>query len=199
MQTIDTLLLDADGVTQYSWNFMAGMTKLLDGKATLEEISDVEQPYLTGGDFAAALQEFIDERGIEATTDDMFELWFDINPDPEVSQMIADVRAKGIPVYIGTNQQPVRGEYMVAHPELYPDVLRIIHSWQIGLAKPNPEFFTTVINELGIDPATTLFIDDLQANVDAARSVGLNAEFHDRANGAPGVREILTRYGLLEG
>ena len=46
--TIQTVLFDADGVTQYNWVFMERMSKLLNGQATLEEISDVEHPILTG-------------------------------------------------------------------------------------------------------------------------------------------------------
>lgn len=199
MTTIKTVLLDADGVTQYSWTFMEKMSGLLDGRATLEEISEVEAPNLTGErDFDADLRAFVAERGIDADVEDMYAIWNDINPDPEILDMIAKISAQGTPVYMGTNQQPVRGRYMVDHLELYPDVIRQFHSWQIGLAKPDPRFFTHIVEELDLDPSTTLFIDDLQANVDAARSVGLVAEFHDRRNGAAGVREILVSHGLLD-
>lgn len=197
--TIQTVLFDADGVTQYNWVFMERMSKLLNGQATLEEISDVEHPNLTGErDFDADLRAFVAEKGLDADVEDMYAIWNDIEPDPEVLAMMAELRAKGVDVYLATNQQPERGQYMVDHLELYPDVIRQFHSWQMHLAKPDPAFFQAIIDELGLDPSTTLFMDDLQANVDAARSVGLNAEFHDRTHGAEGVRGILVKHGVLD-
>lgn len=199
MTSITTLLLDADGVTQYNRTFLERMNVLLDGRATMPEVSRVEALSLTGQrDFEADLREFLDERGIEATTQDLFEPWLDITPDPEVLAMIAEVRGRGVDVYLGTNQQPVRGRSMTDRPELYPDIVRQFHSWQIGFAKPDPRFFTHIIDELQLDPGSTLFIADLRPNVDAARSVGLVAEFHDREAGAACVRAILVRHGLLD-
>ncbi|MBK6965056.1 MAG: HAD family phosphatase [Bacteroidales bacterium] len=48
-------------------------------------------------------------------------------------------------------------------------------SHQIGLAKPDPEIFRYVLNDGGLKPEETLFIDDTLVHVEAARSVGINA------------------------
>jgi putative hydrolase of the HAD superfamily len=50
-------------------------------------------------------------------------------------------------------------------------------SFQLGLLKPDPEIFRYVLNEAGLIPEETLFIDDTLVHVEAARSVGINA-FH---------------------
>jgi glucose-1-phosphatase len=49
------------------------------------------------------------------------------------------------------------------------------YSYRLGLRKPNPEIFHKVIALGGINPAYTVFIDDLHENVEAARSAGLQA------------------------
>ena len=48
-------------------------------------------------------------------------------------------------------------------------------SFEMGLRKPDPEIFRTVIRECVIDPDHTLFIDDTLEHVQAALSCGLRA------------------------
>ena len=48
-------------------------------------------------------------------------------------------------------------------------------SHQVGLVKPDPEIFRFVLNDGGLKPGETLFIDDTLVHVEAARSVGINA------------------------
>lgn len=65
-------------------------------------------------------------------------------------------------------------------PELFKvDGLRIedyfddfFLSYKMGLSKPSPEIFIKVAEQLGINPCEALFIDDSQANVDAASRLG---------------------------
>jgi putative hydrolase of the HAD superfamily len=51
---------------------------------------------------------------------------------------------------------------------------RLWFSHQIGLVKPDPEIFRYVLNDGGLNPEETLFIDDTLVHVEAARSVGIN-------------------------
>jgi FMN phosphatase YigB (HAD superfamily) len=43
------------------------------------------------------------------------------------------------------------------------------------MAKPDPAIYQLVLERLGTRPEETLFIDDKQANIDAARALGLVA------------------------
>ena len=45
-------------------------------------------------------------------------------------------------------------------------------SYKMGMSKPSPEIFIKVAEGLGIEPCEALFIDDSQANVDAASKLG---------------------------
>ena len=49
------------------------------------------------------------------------------------------------------------------------------YSHLIGYRKPDVEAFHFVINDSRVDPAETLFIDDTQPNIDAAKKTGLQA------------------------
>lgn len=47
------------------------------------------------------------------------------------------------------------------------------YSHEMGLRKPDPEIFKVVLNENNLISSETLFIDDIQENVQAAESVGM--------------------------
>ena len=70
----------------------------------------------------------------------------------------------------------------------------IVISGDVGLAKPDPAIFELAVRHCRLDPARTLFVDDLERNVATARAVGMQAT---RFTGPAQFREELERYGLL--
>ena len=52
---------------------------------------------------------------------------------------------------------------------------RVFYSHEMGLAKPSEEIYRKMVSELGTTPEKVLFFDDLKANVDGAKAVGINA------------------------
>ena len=49
---------------------------------------------------------------------------------------------------------------------------RIFTSYELGISKPDPRCFQAVIDQSGIIPSETLFLDDSQANLDVAAQMG---------------------------
>lgn len=49
----------------------------------------------------------------------------------------------------------------------------VVDSSQVGLRKPDPAIFTLTCEQLGLQPAECLFVDDLRCNVDAAAGLGM--------------------------
>lgn len=64
----------------------------------------------------------------------------------------------------------------------------------IQAAKPDPESYLIPIKEMGVKPRDIWFFDDTIANVEAAKSVGMNAYHVDRS---VGVIPTLQALGLL--
>lgn len=52
----------------------------------------------------------------------------------------------------------------------------VVTSFNAKALKPSPEIFEYAVEKLGINPAETLFFDDSEANVEAARRLGFKAE-----------------------
>ena len=51
------------------------------------------------------------------------------------------------------------------------DVLTL--SYQVGVAKPDPYIYYTAAEQLGVETAACLFIDDVEQNVTAANEIGM--------------------------
>lgn len=69
-----------------------------------------------------------------------------------------------------------------------------VFSSRVKMIKPEPAIFAHAIRSFGIDPADTLFIDDVLHNADAARAAGWQAlHFSDAAQ----CEAELARRGLL--
>lgn len=70
----------------------------------------------------------------------------------------------------------------------------ILISGEVGVNKPDRQIFEHLVERFGIEPATTLFIDDSSANVATAAALGFRAvQFTDAA----ALRLELVQLGLL--
>jgi glucose-1-phosphatase len=49
-----------------------------------------------------------------------------------------------------------------------------IFSAEVGLAKPDRRIYQLVLDKLGVEAAQAIFVDDFQANIDAANSLGMH-------------------------
>lgn len=88
-------------------------------------------------------------------------------------EVLRSVRETGVPCYALTNMEA----------ETYPLRLRrfpflgwfdgTVVSGREGVAKPEPAIFTRLLERFGLDPATTLMIDDTKENLEAANKVGI--------------------------
>jgi putative hydrolase of the HAD superfamily len=54
----------------------------------------------------------------------------------------------------------------------------IVYSHEVGLAKPDAATYDLATRRLGVEPGEVLFLDDVRANVDAARAFGWHAVLH---------------------
>jgi len=69
-------------------------------------------------------------------------------------------------------------------------------SHEIGHEKPSLRSFQVVAEKAGIDPAGSIFFDDLPANVDGARQAGFQAEVF---LGEPWLLSYLEAHGVALG
>jgi len=101
------------------------------------------------------------------------ELLDDSDLYPDVRPALAALQSAGIRVVIAGNQTARAGELLRAL-NLPADV--ITTSDELGVPKPDPEFFRRALAAADADPATTLYVGDHPANdIRPAQAAGLRA------------------------
>lgn len=106
----------------------------------------------------------------------------------EMVHCIRAVKARGFRTAILTNNIAEYGEYWLASfPSAEMDV--IVDSSRVGMRKPEPAIYLHTASELGVAPEGCVFLDDVEANVDAARAVGMQA-VHVGPDVRPAIAEL---------
>jgi putative hydrolase of the HAD superfamily len=110
-------------------------------------------------------------------------------PDPEVLAFIREVRAAGYPVGLATNATDrLRGDLDALG--LTGEVDVVISSWELKIHKPAPEFFERACALIGVEPKYTLFVDDDDRVIRAARAAGLSAYRWTGSQHLPYLRKV---------
>jgi len=128
-------------------------------------------------------------------------IWYDRWEDmmtgdlPETVAILGELNARATPLFALTNWY--RETFPIARARFgFMGWFRdIVVSGVEGLAKPDPAFFRLAADRCGLAPERTVFIDDVQANVDSARALGFDAV---RFTGAGPLRAELEARGLLD-
>jgi putative hydrolase of the HAD superfamily len=63
---------------------------------------------------------------------------------------------------------------MSFYSDFYRCFEKVYYSYEMGLRKPDPEIFNTLIRKHDLSPKRTLFVDDKKSNTDIAQSLGLH-------------------------
>jgi putative hydrolase of the HAD superfamily len=97
----------------------------------------------------------------------------DARIDQTLLAAVAHRRSNGWRVYLATNQEHHRARYLMEDLALGSHVDGIFYSAALGARKPDRGFFEAVATT--IDDPASIFIDDTEANVLAARRFGWRA------------------------
>ncbi|MGV8907623.1 MAG: HAD family hydrolase [Propionicimonas sp.] len=194
---VRVLLMDADGVVQYPRpGWLKDMARL-GGPGFIPEVFRRELTTLTGKvDLRDMLAEVLQQRGRSCSADDVLAIWYRIELDDLMLGMVDRVRAAGVVTALATNQQSYRGNYMRANLPYDRHFDHQFHSFELGLAKPDPAFFRQILDSLGVDAGATVFVDDVLANVRGAQAAGLNAVHFGRSDTYGSLRCQLRALGV---
>jgi putative hydrolase of the HAD superfamily len=180
--TISTILFDADGVIQRPTSFRRSLwVELLSGvdesvDSFLSDVSAAERVcYFGTGDFTSRFRDLLIRWNCSGELTDALRAWTAIDVDRRVLEIVAALRRFGYRCHLASNQEPYRAQYMSEVLEYRTAFDREFYSCVVGYAKPNPTYFRTILDDIGVHPNEVLFIDDLVANVDAAQGAGLRA------------------------
>jgi len=100
-----------------------------------------------------------------------------IGPVSGMTEVVEALYAKDMPMYGLTNwsSETIAGA-MDRVPMTRNCLREVVVSGYTGIIKPDPAIYEWAIDFFGVDPATTLFVDNNQSFVDGATAVGLQGE-----------------------
>ncbi len=180
---IKAIILDGDGVTITSTPF----SKTLSEKygTPLEDIESFfkgpfRQTSVGKADLKEIIEPYLKKWGYPGSVDEYLKEWFEY--EHKINEPLIDfakkLRQKGVKVYLATNQEKYRAEYVLNQMGFKDIFEKTYFSCHIGATKPSTEFFQKITNDLGLEKGEILFWEDKLEIVQQARDFGWRAEIY---------------------
>ena len=163
------------GMTVESFAELAGpgLVLLMDGAITAEEF----------------WTNFSTQTGL-AVQEELLAKYFNPRLDPDVVAIIRMLKRKNR-VVCGTNTLDPHYDYL--EPRGYYDLFDAVYaSNKMGVSKPRPEFYRSILDTEDVTPGQAVFIDDFAENVHAAEAMGISSILFRDAAGLQSEIEKLT-------
>ena len=177
------VVFDLGGVL-IDWDPRYLYRKLLADEAAVEEfLATVCTPEWNaeqdrGRPFAEGVAELVGRHPVHAAAITAYhERWPEMlaGEVPGSVEVLADLRAAGVPLYALTNWAAETFAITRERFEFLDWFCGLLVSGEEGMTKPDPAIFRLLLDRFGLDPAATVFVDDSEANVAAARGLGIDA------------------------
>ncbi len=97
---------------------------------------------------------------------------FQLNDD--MVRFIHDLKAASVPIGILTNNVKEFRDWWWPLMDFNAIFDTVVDSHEVGMRKPNPAIYHLTMERIGATPSRTVFLDDLHANIDAARQIGMH-------------------------
>jgi HAD superfamily hydrolase (TIGR01549 family) len=158
------------GIEDFSTHFsQAAQSNLLD---------DYETGQISSQAFIDAVRGFVKP---EVTNDQIVDAWNSILLDlPEQRLFTLEKAAENHRIFLLSNTNDLHIEsfnrYLLDEfqlPSLEPFFEQLYLSYEVGLRKPDQRIFEYVLQDAGLDPQNTLFIDDSIQHIQSANELGI--------------------------
>ena len=162
---------NASGIGSFSANDFFGV-----GENTL--MADYQDGTIGTDAFVEALQAYCRP---DVTRAELLEAWnaMLLGITQKRIEALRQLRKQGKQVFILSNINEEHLRWTREHFDqiglrIGEDVCEAFFSNEMGMSKPNPRIFEEAIRRAGVNPAETLYIDDMRVNVDAGAQWGLH-------------------------
>lgn len=157
-------------------------------QSLLEKKNELESGEIKDADFVAWASRKLQFTG---TTTEFLAAWNDIfSLNTAMADTLRGLKARGVQLILlsNTNQMHV-DHFTKAYPEVFDLFDGAVYSHLVGMNKPDPRIYEHAIREHNLEPAHTLYIDDLPENITTGLQLGLKAWRYNHE-----AHEALTRW-----
>lgn len=159
-----------------------------------QPLFELEKGAISEQEFVAQLNAALtDVLGRTVDLDGFGEAFFAaLQPNEELFGFMRELRDRGYRMAILTNNvrewEPL-WRAMLPVDEVFE---LVVDSAFVGLRKPDPAIYELLLERLGLPASATVFLDDLEINCEAARTLGMGAvHFRDNAQAIPELEALL--------
>lgn len=135
-------------------------------------IKDLEKGKLSEEDFLETIKSNLNSAIDKITIAKIFSEIFWENV--ELTKLLPDLR-KNYNLFLLSNTNIIHRKFGWDHYNFLKNFNKLFLSYEIGHVKPEEEIYKFVINEIKLNPAEVLYIDDIEEYVIAAKNLGWNA------------------------
>ena len=132
---------------------------------------------LSGDEFHAELSKRI---GWSGTLESLIKIWENmLVTDNIMVELVRKLKRQGYNIYVLSNINPFHVRLINGPLSFIIETDGYVFSCECQMIKPDPRIFHHLIKQFGLDSTETLFIDDREVNVEAARSLGITSILHE--------------------
>ncbi len=161
-------------------------------ETVLGQLDALKLPFEDGQmDAPTFVAKAIEQIGFSGTAAEFETIWceiFELNQPMEAS--VARLANSGVPRYLLSNTSDIHLNYLRSAFPVFRHFSGGVYSFSAKCSKPEEAIFQQVIEQLSVEPASTLFVDDLPRNVETARRLGFWTVHYDPTNHAAFEREF---------
>lgn len=155
-----------------------GLREVPDRARVADAVHRYESGGLDRGQFLALVRpEFRDSGPAE----DFVQIWEDIFDENGPMTLLARRMSASVPVFLISNIGDIHLEYLRRTYDVFGIFSDGIFSFESRLMKPDPRVFDLAAKRFGVDPAMTVYFDDVRENCEAAASRGFLVHCYDAA------------------
>jgi len=149
----------------------------LSDRVALEDLAArYERGEVDRAQFLAALRCLLRHTADDA---DVARAWQEIfEPNAPMWSLVEKLHGE-YPLYLLSNTNCLHHDYLLREYAIFEKFSDGVFSYRAKLAKPDRAIFELAIRQFGVEPQSTIYLDDLTANVEAARGAGLRAFRYD--------------------
>ena len=111
-----------------------------------------------------------------------------------ILNLITKLKNNGYNVYILSNTNESCVKYM-SKTGMFDLVDGYVLSYEVGMVKPYQGIYKELLNKYNLVPNESLFLDDLEANINTARELGINGEVVEK-NSYDSVIKALEKHNI---
>jgi len=119
---------------------------------------------------------YLQKWGIDMDEQKFLDYWFTAEDMTSLVGLAQELKDQGYKLFILSNNFKERADYYTRTFLFISEIFeKTYYSWQTGFVKPDIEAYKYILDDQGLKSEECVYFDDSSTNIEAAKSLGINA------------------------